>query len=133
MIGGWLQAGRRADRAVHICGETAAAADDVMVIVSDSRLIPCRMAGRLDTADKPRFLQDVQVVIHCLGGERTEPFAGGVCDRFRIPMLSLAHHGSKDGKPRRGHPQACLTKGYVKCGSVRYHMRYYRLLSGMSQ
>ena len=90
MIGGWLQAGSRAYRAVHIGGQTAAAADKVMVIVSHPRLIARRMAGRLDTSDKPRFLQDVQIVVHGLGGERAEPLAGSVCNGFRIPMPTLA-------------------------------------------
>ena len=62
--------GGRADRAVHIRGRSAAAADDVMVVIADPRLIAARMAGRLDSSDKPRLLQNVQVVIHGLGGER---------------------------------------------------------------
>ena len=121
MIGGWLQAGSRADGAVHIGSQAAAAADNVMVVVSHPRLIASRMAGRLDASDEPRLLQDVQIVVHGLGGERAEPLAGSVGDGFRIPMLSLAQNRREYGEPGRGHPQTGLAQGFVKCGCVRRH------------
>ena len=129
MIGGWLQTGSRADRAVHIGGQTAAAADDVMVVVSHPRLIASRMAGRLDASDEAGLLQDVQVVVHGLGGERAEPLAGSVRNGFRIPMLSLAQDRHEYGETGRGHPQTGPAKGFVKCEFVRRHRYHYRPLN----
>ena len=125
MIGGWLQAGRRADHAVHICGETAAAADDVMVIVSDSRLIPCRMAGRLNASNESDLLQDMQIVVHGLRRERSDPLAGGVCNGFRIPMLALALDRPEYGEPRRSHSQTSFAKGFLKFGFDERHGSHY--------
>jgi hypothetical protein len=104
MRGGWLQTRSRADRAVHIGSQTAPAADDVMVVVSHPRLIARRMAGRLDAPDEASLLQDVQIVVHGLRGERTEPLAGRSCYGFRIPMLSLAQDRPEYGEAGRGHP-----------------------------
>jgi hypothetical protein len=89
MISRWLQAGSRANRAVHIGSETTAAADDMMVVISNTRLIARRMAGRLDASDEASLLQDVQIVVYGLEGERAEPLPGSIRNGFRIPMLSL--------------------------------------------
>lgn len=90
MIGGWLQTGGCANHAVYIGSQAAAAADKVMVVVSHPRLVTRRMAGRLDASDKASLFQDMQIVVYSLGGECAESLAGGVCDGFCIPMLSLA-------------------------------------------
>jgi hypothetical protein len=52
MIGGGFQAGGMTYGTVHIGRHTAAAADDVMVIVSHPCLIASRMTRRLDAPDK---------------------------------------------------------------------------------
>src|SRR6202044_1547647 len=98
MIGGWLQTGCRANGAVHIGCQTATAADNVMGVVPHPRLIAGRMARGLDASDEASLLQDVQIVVDRLGGERAEPLAGSVCNGFRIPMLSFALNGSEDGE-----------------------------------
>jgi hypothetical protein len=70
MVRGRLQAGGFADGTVHIGDHTAAATDDVVVVISDPRFVARRMAGWLDSPDESRLLQDVQVVVHGLRGER---------------------------------------------------------------
>ena len=115
MIGGWFQAGSVTDRAVHIGRKAAATADNVMGVVSHPRLVARRMAGRLDASEQTGILQDMQIVVHGLGGKRAEPLAGGVCDRICIPMLSLAQDRRKHGEPGCGHPQPGPAKGFVKC------------------
>jgi len=127
VCGGRLQAGCRADSAVHICGHSAAATDEVVVIIAHPPLIAAWVAGRLDSSHKPRFLQDVQVVIHGLGGERTQLLTGGFRDGFRVPVLSCAQNGREDGQAGRSHPQACLPKGFVKWMCVRKHTLHYNL------
>jgi hypothetical protein len=128
MIGGWVQTGSRANCAVHIGSQTAAATDNVMVVVSHPRLIASRMAGRLDASDEAGLFQDVEIVVHGLGRERAEALAGGVCNGFRIPMLSLAQDRHEDGESGCGHPQTGPAKGFVKGGFVGRHINHYRII-----
>ena len=97
MIGRRLQTGSFAYGAVHIGGQTAAAADNVVVVVAHPRFVAGRMARGLDTAYKARFRQDAQIVVDRLRGERAEPLTGSVRNGFRIPMLSLAQNGGEYG------------------------------------
>jgi len=127
MAGGWLQTGSRSNRAVHIGGKSATAADKVMVVISHPSLIASRMAGRLDASEEASLLQDVQIVVNGLGGERAEPLAGRVCNGFRIPMLALAQDGREYGETGCGHPQTCPAKGFLKCRYVRCHNTDYIL------
>ena len=127
-IGGGFQTGCRTDDTVHIDRQAATSADDVMVGVSDSRLIACRMTGRLDTSDEASPFQNVQVVIHRLGGECAEPLAGGIRDGFRIPMLSLALDRQEYGETGCGHPQTGPAKGFVKGEFAWCHIAHYRRL-----
>jgi hypothetical protein len=90
MIGGRLQAGCRADGTVYISSQTAAAADDMVVVVSHPCLIASRMPGRLDASDEASRLQNVQIVVYGLSGECAESLARGICDGVRIPVLLLA-------------------------------------------
>ena len=62
-----LQAGRNADGAIYVGGQTARAAYDVMVVVSDTHFVASRMTGRLDASNKAGSLQGAQIVVHCLG------------------------------------------------------------------
>ncbi len=126
MIGGWLQTGRRADRAVHIGGQTAAPADDVMVVISHPRLVASRMAGRLDASDEADILKNVQIVVHGLCGERAETRAGSVCNGFHVPMPALALHRHEYGEAGRRHPQTGPAKGVGNCRFVRRHCCHYR-------
>ncbi len=98
MMGGWLQTGSRSNSAVYIGSQAAAAADNVMVIVSHACLIASGMAGWLDASNKSGFFENVQIVVYCLRGERAEPLAGCVCNSFRIAMLPLAHHQHEHGE-----------------------------------
>jgi hypothetical protein len=91
------------------------------------------VAGGLDTTDKPRLLQNVEVVIHGLGGERAEALACGLGDGLRIPMLSLAEDGGEYGQSRACHPETRFAKGFVKLMCVRRHIFHYKGFSGMSQ
>ena len=113
MIGGWLQAGSRADSAVHIGSETAPAADNVVVVISHPRLIARRMAGRLDASEEPGLLQNVQIVVYGLRGERAEPPTRGDGDRFRVAMLSFAQDRREYGETGRGHAQTGPAQGFV--------------------
>lgn len=90
VVGGRFQTGSRADSAVHIGCQTATAADKVMVIVANARLIACRMAGRLDSSNKPSLLECVQIVVNGLCGEGAKPLAGSDRNGLRIPMTPLA-------------------------------------------
>ncbi len=128
MVGGGLQAGGCADRAVHVGGQAATAADKVMVVVSHPRLKAGRMAGRLNASDEAGLLQGVEIVVYGLGGERAEPLTGGVCNGFRIPMLSLAQDRPEDGEPGRGHPQTSPVQSFVECGFVGRHQNHCRIL-----
>ena len=127
-IGGRLQTGGGADRAVYVGSQPAMAADKVMVVISHSRLVAGRVTGGLDASEEARFFHEAQIVIHGLSGESAEPLAGGVRNGFRIPMLSFAQNRQKDGKTGRRHAQTDLAKGFMKCGFIRRHTNYYTLL-----
>lgn len=120
--GGRFQARRRADRAVHIGGQPAAAADKVMVVVADPRFVTAGVAGRLNAPDKPRFFQRVQVVIDRLGGKRAELAAGGFGDGFRIPVLPCALNGCKDREPACRDPKSGPAKSVLKDVHIRGHV-----------
>lgn len=127
MIGGRLQTGSRADRAVHINGQTTATADDVVVIVPHTRLEASRVPGRLDAPDETCLLQDAQIVVHCLKRERSEAFARSLGNGFHIPMLPLAQYRQKDGEARRSDPQTGTAEGFVKCDFLGSHAKEYSL------
>ena len=93
MVGRWFQARRVANSAIHIGSKATIAADDVMMIVSHSCLVTCGMTGWLNAAYEPSLLQDVQVIVDCLGGEGAKLLACNIGYGFRIPVLTLANYG----------------------------------------
>lgn len=122
MIGGRLQTGSRTDGAVHIGGETASAADDVVVVVSHPRLVACRVSGRLNASNEPRLFQSMQIVVHGLCGERAEALPCGVRNGLRIRMSAFSMNRRKHGEAWCGHPQPGFAKRFLKCGFVERHV-----------
>ena len=66
---GGFQAGRLADGAVHVDREPAGAADEVMMVVADARLVARGPAGRLDAAREPGAVQRLADVVRGLDGD----------------------------------------------------------------
>lgn len=121
MIGGWLQAGSRADRAVHVGSPTAAAADDVMVVVAGACLVACRTVGGLNSPHQTSFHQSIQVVVDSLSGERAQTSAGGDRNSLRIVMLGSRFDGGKHGEPWSGNAQTCITNTTWPVGFSMFH------------
>ncbi len=103
MIGGGLKTGSRADRAVYVGRHAARAADDMVVVIPHARLVTRRMAGWLDAPDKAGILEDAQIVVNCLCGERAEPRPASGGDGLHVAMLPLAENRHEHGKARSCH------------------------------
>jgi len=101
------------------------AADDVVVIVSNSQFIASRMAGRLDSTNEAGPLKDMKIVVHGLGGKGPQPRTGSIGNGVSIEVLSL-FQGHEDSQPRRRNPQTGIAKGIVDSNLVRQHGHYYR-------
>src|SRR4051794_7479694 len=72
VVVGHVQARSGADRAVDVDGATAAAADEVVVVVVDPVLVAGRRPGRLDPADESLVGQRAQRVVDRLPGDRPD-------------------------------------------------------------
>jgi hypothetical protein len=77
VVGG-RQARGGADGAVDIDHAAAGAADQMVVVVADPILVPCRRTGGLDPSDQPVLGQDAQRVVHRLPGDDADVF-GPAC------------------------------------------------------
>ena len=119
--GGGFQTGGRANGAVHIGSSSAAAADKMMVVVSDPRFVAGRVTGRLNTPNEARPLQRMQIVVDGLRGKCAETGAGRVRNRFGVKMLSDTLNRGKHGEAGGGHAQARYAQGLVKGGVVGRH------------
>ena len=101
---GSAEARRGADGAVDVGDGLAAAADQVVVVVPDARLVARGGAGRLDAADQSGSGQRVQHLVDRGGRDRTDLLARGHGDlvggRVRMP-----DDGGQHRDPRRGRPQ----------------------------
>src|SRR4051812_2505491 len=69
------QAGRLADGAVDVLRRAAGAADDVMVVVADARLVEGGAAAGLVSPEQPGAGQHVEDVVDGLRGERPDALA----------------------------------------------------------
>jgi hypothetical protein len=127
MVGGWFKTRSRASGAVHVDRFAASAAYDVMVVVSNPRLVSGGMTRRLNSPDEADILEDVQIVIHGLGGECAEPLASGDCNGVRVPMLPLAHDRHKYSDARGGNTQTGPVQGFVDCVLIGGHVKHYEL------
>jgi hypothetical protein len=99
------QAGRLADRAVDVSEDTTRPAHHVVVVVSDSPLVPGRAAGWLKAAYQSRRGERVQGVIHGLKGDMPYAIAHTGGDRLHAEVVSVPH-GLEERDADGGHPQA---------------------------
>ena len=84
------------DRAVHIDGFSAAAADEVVVVVASAILVAGRGAGGLDSADQSFFRKQRNGVVYRLPRDRPDlrPYLpGNIIRRGMRPTRHRPQHG----------------------------------------
>jgi hypothetical protein len=64
---GRLETRSRTNRAVYVGGCATAAANDVVVIIADTRFISSRLPGKLNAPNETGDHQGIEVVINRLG------------------------------------------------------------------
>lgn len=96
------KAGRLADGTVDICDGPAGPADEMMVVVTHTRLVAGDGTGRLDPPHQTRSGQGMQHVVHGLPGNVGQNGAHGPEDRLRVGMWTLVH-SYQHRDPRSGH------------------------------
>jgi hypothetical protein len=108
-VGDGVEAGGVADGAVDVRDLPAPAADEMVMIVTDSRLVSGGTARGFYPAEQPAAVQRVQGVIDGLQGDLTDPTPNATVNGVHVQVVALPY-GPHDRHPGRGHPQACLAK-----------------------
>ena len=104
--------------AVDVGDRAARAADDVMMVVTDAQLEPCRRAGRFDTAYEPHGREGLEDVVDRLGRDRAEVGPGSLGDRISVGVR-LSAERLDDRESRSRHAQTGITQlrdGILECG-----------------
>ena len=91
---GRVQAGRRADRAVHVGDRAAAPADDVVVVVAGAGLVAGGAAGRFDPPGQAGAGQRAQHVVDGLGGDGVEALPDLPGDLLDLEVAAAARTSS---------------------------------------
>lgn len=81
-----VEAWRRADHAINVGRRSAAAADDVMVVVADTKLIKPGTSGRPDPPDETGSNEGVQHVVDGLRRDFSQARTGCREDCLRVRM-----------------------------------------------
>jgi len=92
--------------AVDVDGGAASAADEVVVVVADPRLVASRMAGRLDAPREAGEGERGEHVVHRLHRHRTEPLDGRPSHVGGGDVRTQLVQDIEDDQPRRGDPQS---------------------------
>jgi hypothetical protein len=108
-IGDGVETGGVADGAVDVRDLPAPAADEMVMIVTDSRLISGGAARGFYPAEQPSSVHRVQGVIDGLQGDVTDPTPHATVNGLHVQVVALPY-GLHDRQPGSGHPQACLAK-----------------------
>jgi hypothetical protein len=129
----WVETRAFTDCAVDVGGATAAAADDVVMVVADARFEQRRRAGRLDAAGQTREGEGSEDVVHRLRRHRAEPLADALGHFVDTEVAAFPEYG-EDGEawsrdPKSGGAKAVVSGWY---GDVR-HALDPTTLFGMSQ
>ena len=103
------QARRFAGRALDVDDPTADAADQMVMVVADAVLEPCRRPGRLDAANQSFGDEQIQRVVDRLERDRADLRSDDGGDAVRADMW-LARDRAQDGQPLRGHLDAASSK-----------------------
>ena len=103
------EAGWRPDRAVDVEYGAAASADQVMMVVAYSILVPGRRSGRLDPANEVLVDQDAERVVHRLAGDRPDD-RPDVVGQLVGRGVGEGRHRPHDGQPLGGHLNPVLTQ-----------------------
>ncbi|KDQ02881.1 hypothetical protein EN35_07355 [Rhodococcus qingshengii] len=84
MIIGRFEAGSLADNTIDVDDLAAAATDEVMVVVTSSRLEPCGRTRRLDASQQSCVHACLQHVVNGLCGYRSELLPHECCNRIGV-------------------------------------------------
>jgi hypothetical protein len=103
------EARRRPDRAIDVEHAPAASADQVMMIVTNSILVPGRGPGRLDPANKVLIDQDPEGVIDRLPGDRPDD-RPDVFNQLVGRGVGTRRHGAHNREPLCGDLQSVLAE-----------------------
>ena len=103
------QAGGVPDAAVHVADGSTSAADQVMMVVADPRLVAGDRTGRLDTPNDASRGQGGQDVVHRLAGHlrqsESDSTENGVGVGVRMGVHRLQHCDTGTGHPQISGPQ----------------------------
>jgi len=77
VVVGWIQTGRRANGAINIHGQSATAANDVVMIVANPVFVASGRTRRLDAPDQSLVGQDAQGVVDGLARHCTDLIPNG--------------------------------------------------------
>lgn len=117
MVVGRLQAGSWPHDAVHVHGPAAAAADQVVVVVTGSGLVARGRPGALDATDETGGTECLEAVVHGLGGHLTQPLpSAGHDGADGEVLLRVVEHG-EHGQPGSGDPKTCLAEALLGTGA----------------
>lgn len=102
---GWRVAGNRPNDTRHIAHRSAAATDQMVMVVSGARLKSHGRTSRFEAAQDAALGQGMEGVINRLGGHRAklcpDPIGHLICCDMRVGVDGFQHR-----KPRLGDPQA---------------------------
>jgi hypothetical protein len=103
------EAGWRPDRAVDVEYGAAASADQVMMVVAHSLLLPGCGSVRLDPADEVPVNQDVERVVHRLAGDRSDD-RPNVIGQLVGRGVGAGRNRPHDDQPLGGHLHPMLAQ-----------------------
>src|SRR3954454_10710298 len=104
------EARSRANDAVDVVRRAARAADHVVVVVADARLVAGGAARRLDPPQQADARHRVQAVVYGLRGDRPERLADAAGDRVGVRVAGQLADGAQDRDPRGRGAQSVIAQ-----------------------
>lgn len=98
-----------ADRTVDVRDRATGAADDVVMVVPNPRLVPSDRAGGLDVANQTGAGEGPKNVINRLMRNIRQIGAHGLDDRVRVGMRVLVDR-IENGHPGTGYPEIHISQ-----------------------